>query len=78
MAAVEAPPEARAEIREQVARVSRLAQDLLDYAKPWRVELVEVDLAAEARAAAAPGWSWERAWRPPCPPSPTRAGSSRR
>lgn len=69
MAAVEAPPGARAEIREQVGRVSRLAQDLLDYAKPWRVEPVEVDLAAEARAAAArrPGLELGPGLRAPLP-----------
>jgi signal transduction histidine kinase len=52
MAAATAPPEARAEIREQIGRVTRLSADLLDYAKPWRVDPVPVDLADLARAAA--------------------------
>lgn len=52
MAAATAPPEARAEIREQIGRVTRLSADLLDYAKPWRVEPTPLDLADLARAAA--------------------------
>lgn len=51
MAATAAPKEARAEIREQLGRVTRLTQDLLDYAKPWQVEPVPIDLAALAAAA---------------------------
>lgn len=51
MAATAAPKEARAEIREQIGRVTRLTQDLLDYAKPWQVEPVPIDLAALAAAA---------------------------
>lgn len=53
MATASAPPEARAEIREQLARVTRLAQDLLDYAKPWPIEPVAFDLSGLVRAAAA-------------------------
>lgn len=52
MAAASAPQDARREIREQIGRVTRLTADLLDYAKPWRVEPVTVDLAELARAAA--------------------------
>jgi len=44
MAATAAPPETRAEIAEQTRRMNRLVADLLDYAKPWRVEPVEIDL----------------------------------
>lgn len=51
MAATAAPKEARAEIREQLGRVTRLTQDLLDYAKPWQVEPVPIDLAALAAEA---------------------------
>ncbi|WP_338664814.1 ATP-binding protein [Pararoseomonas sp. SCSIO 73927] len=52
MAAAAAPGEARAEIREQIARITRLSADLLDYAKPWRVEPVPTDLGDLARSAA--------------------------
>lgn len=45
MAATAAPQDARAEIREQLGRVTRLTQDLLEYAKPWQTEPVPIDLA---------------------------------
>ncbi len=38
----------RREVDEQVRRVSRLADDLLDYARPWRVESVPLDPAEAA------------------------------
>lgn len=52
MAAAAAPGEARAEIRAQISRITRLSADLLDYAKPWRVEPVRTDLGDIARNAA--------------------------
>jgi signal transduction histidine kinase len=51
MAAATAPAEARAEIREQIGRVTRLANELLDYAKPWVLAPVPFDLADLARVA---------------------------
>ncbi|MBB3268540.1 signal transduction histidine kinase [Azospirillum sp. OGB3] len=45
MAVADAPPETRGEVRTQLARMDALVRDLLDYAKPWRVDLAEVDLA---------------------------------
>jgi signal transduction histidine kinase len=53
MAAASTPPETRAEIREQITRITRLTADLLDYAKPWRVEPIVIDLADLLRAEAA-------------------------
>lgn len=44
MAATECEPSAREEIRLQIGRMEALVRDLLDYAKPWRVEPVMVDL----------------------------------
>ena len=46
-----APADIRAEVAEQVRRISRLADDLLDYAKPWRLEPVPLDMAARVAAA---------------------------
>jgi signal transduction histidine kinase len=44
MAAASAAPVIRQEIAAQIARMDRLVQDLLDYAKPWRVEPETLDL----------------------------------
>jgi len=52
MAAAGSPPELRKEISIQVQRISRLAQDLLDYSKSWRFEPRKLDLALEVRRAA--------------------------
>lgn len=52
MAAAASSPEIRQEIREQVERIARLSRDLLDYAKPWQVEPVALDLGEQVRAAA--------------------------
>ncbi len=46
MAAAGVEPEMRSEIDGQVSRISRLASDLLDYAKPWAVTAWEIDAAA--------------------------------
>ncbi|WP_018265646.1 sensor histidine kinase [Methylosinus sp. LW4] len=46
MAAAAAPPETRAEIIEQTRRMNRLVGELLDYAKPWKIEPADIDLAA--------------------------------
>lgn len=45
MAAAAAPAETRAEIIEQTRRMNRLVAELLDYAKPWKIEPTDIDLA---------------------------------
>jgi signal transduction histidine kinase len=52
MAVAGAPGETRREVAEQVARISHLTRDLLDYAKPWKLATAPIDLAAQVRAAA--------------------------
>jgi signal transduction histidine kinase len=49
MAVAGAPQETRGEVAQQVQRISRLAEDLLDYAKPWQLRPVEVDAALQVR-----------------------------
>lgn len=53
MAVAMAGPDVRREVGDQVRRIARLADDLLDYAKPWSVVASPMDLAVLARAAAA-------------------------
>jgi signal transduction histidine kinase len=53
MAAATTPQDTRREIAHQVARISRLAEDLLDYAKPWQLRPVRFDAAAQVRDAVA-------------------------
>jgi signal transduction histidine kinase len=53
MAAATASQDTRREIAHQVARISRLAEDLLDYAKPWQLRPVRFDAAAQVRGAVA-------------------------
>lgn len=48
MAVAMAPQETRAEVGVQVARIAHLASDLLDYAKPWRLQRERTDLRALA------------------------------
>ena len=45
MAVALAPEETRQEVNLQIARISHLTADLLDYAKPWQVQLELTDLA---------------------------------
>lgn len=52
MAVAGAPPDTRREVADQVARISHLTRDLLDYAKPWKLALAPLDLSAQVRAAA--------------------------
>jgi len=52
MAVATTPPEVRREVADQVGRISHLAEDLLDYAKPWQVRRVPVDAALQVREAA--------------------------
>lgn len=49
MAVAMAAPDVRQEVGDQVRRIARLADDLLDYAKPWSVQPAEIDLAELAR-----------------------------
>ena len=53
MAVAMATPDVRQEVGEQVRRIARLADDLLNYAKPWSVAPAEIDLTALARGVAA-------------------------
>jgi len=46
MAAATAPDDMRREITAQIARMSHLVNDLLDYAKPWSVTTAPLDLGA--------------------------------
>ena len=57
MAVATAPADTRREVSDQVQRISRRAEDLLDYARPWQVRPVTVDAAQQVRDAArrAPG-----------------------
>ncbi len=52
MAVAGAPSETRREVADQVARISHLTRDLLDYAKPWKLAPAPLDLAAHVRDAA--------------------------
>lgn len=51
MAVATAPEDTRREVGDQVGRISRLVQDLLDYAKPWQVRPVPVDVSLQVREA---------------------------
>jgi signal transduction histidine kinase len=52
MAVATAPPDTRREVAHQVQRISHLAEDLLDYAKPWQIRSIEFDAAMQIRQAA--------------------------
>ncbi|SFD79989.1 sensor histidine kinase [Paracidovorax konjaci] len=49
MAAAFSAPDTRQEIQAQIARISRLADDLLDYARPWQIRPEPMDLSAWLR-----------------------------
>lgn len=51
MATAFSPAEVRQDVQEQIARISRLAEDLLDYAKPWQIEPRAIDLSQHVRQA---------------------------
>jgi signal transduction histidine kinase len=53
MAVAFAPPEVRGEVTDQVGRIARLANDLLEYANPWSAVPAPVNLADLARDIAA-------------------------
>jgi signal transduction histidine kinase len=53
MAVATAAPDIRAEVADQVRRIARLADDLLDYAKPWQIQTRAVDLRDTVIAATA-------------------------
>ncbi|MFT4079283.1 sensor histidine kinase [Rhodomicrobium sp.] len=46
MAVADADPGTRSEVKAQLVRMDALVRDLLDYAKPWKVEASSVDLAS--------------------------------
>jgi signal transduction histidine kinase len=52
MAVATVPQDTRREVADQVKRISRLAEDLLDYAKPWQIRPVQFDAALQIRQAA--------------------------
>ncbi|MCZ8095685.1 MAG: ATP-binding protein [Acidovorax sp.] len=52
MAVAAAPADTRREVADQVARIAHLTNDLLDFAKPWKLVPRELDLAAHVRTAA--------------------------
>jgi signal transduction histidine kinase len=60
MAMAGAPPDVRHEVSEQIARISHLTDDLLDYAKPWKLDFVRFNLAAHVRRATQPFAGIER------------------
>jgi signal transduction histidine kinase len=51
MAVATTLPDVRREVAGQVDRISHLADDLLDYAKPWQVRPIPLDLALHVREA---------------------------
>ena len=53
MAVATTSPDIRSEVTGQIRRIARLADDLLEYAKPWSVTPEPCDLASLAREAAA-------------------------
>jgi signal transduction histidine kinase len=52
MAVADAEPAVRQEVKAQLARMDGLVRDLLDYAKPWSVTPVPVDVSAAVAEAA--------------------------
>jgi signal transduction histidine kinase len=53
MAVAAAPTDTRREVADQVARIAHLTRDLLDYAKPWKLNPQRTDIAALVRQQAA-------------------------
>jgi len=49
MAVAAAPSDTRREVADQVTRISHLAEDLLDYAKPWQLKPAPIDAALRVR-----------------------------
>lgn len=52
MAVADAAPSVRSEVSAQIKRMDALVRDLLDYAKPWRIEPVVVSLGEAVKEAA--------------------------
>ncbi len=48
MAVANADPTVRDEVKAQIARMEALVRDVLDYARPWAVQVAELDVASAA------------------------------
>lgn len=66
MAVALAPKETRSEVSTQVGRIAHLTSDLLDYAKPWKVQREPTDLRllAQTLSAREPGLRLGEGWPP--------------
>lgn len=50
MAVAMSPAETLQEVNEQIGRIARLTEDLLDYAKPWQIQPMQTDIAARVQS----------------------------
>ncbi len=49
MAVASSPPDTRREVTEQIGRIAHLTRDLLDFAKPWKLNPAETDVSSLVR-----------------------------